>query len=87
MGNFLNTSLVFSNMAKSLAVVFKAAQSKMRAYLKDFYPFDIDDSDTEYVISEMKYDTSVCSLMHFCDIYLTFFSFVPVFLTVWCVAN
>ena len=28
------------------------------AYLKDFYPFDIDDSYTEYVISEMKYDDS-----------------------------
>ena len=27
-------------------------------YLKDFYPFHIDDSDTEYVISEMKYDDS-----------------------------
>ena len=45
-------------MAKSLAVVFKAVQSKIMAYLKDFYPFDIDDSDTEYVISEMKYDDS-----------------------------
>ena len=28
------------------------------AYLKDFYPFDIDDSDTEYIISEMRYDDS-----------------------------
>ena len=26
------------------------------AYLKGFYPLDIDDSDTEYIISEMKYD-------------------------------
>ena len=28
------------------------------AYLKDFHPLDIDDSDTEYIISEMKYDGS-----------------------------
>ena len=54
----LNTSLDFSNMAKLLAVVFKAVQSKITAYLKDFYPLDIDDSYTEYVISEMKYDAS-----------------------------
>ena len=26
------------------------------AYLKDFYPLDIDDSYLEYVISELKYD-------------------------------
>ena len=26
------------------------------AYLKDFYPLDIDDSCLEYVISELKYD-------------------------------
>ena len=26
------------------------------AYLKDFYPFDIDDSYLEYVISEVRYD-------------------------------
>ena len=25
-------------------------------YLQDFYPLDIDDSYTEYVISELKYD-------------------------------
>ena len=45
-------------MAKPLAVVFKAIQSKIMVYLKDFYPLDIDDSYTEYVISEMKYDDS-----------------------------
>ena len=27
------------------------------AYLKDFYPLDIDDFYLEYVISELKYDT------------------------------
>ena len=27
------------------------------AYLKDFYPLDIDDSYIEYVISELKYDS------------------------------
>ena len=54
----LNTSLDFSNMAKSLACSFQSRQSKIMAYLKDFYPFHIDDSDTEYVISEMKYDDS-----------------------------
>ena len=27
-------------------------------YLKDFYPLDIDDSYTEYIISEVKYDDS-----------------------------
>ena len=27
-------------------------------YLKDFYPFDIDDPSTEYVFSEMKYEDS-----------------------------
>ena len=28
------------------------------AYLKDFYPLDIDDSYTECVMSKMKYDDS-----------------------------
>ena len=28
------------------------------AHLKDFYPLDIGDSYTEYVISEMKYEDS-----------------------------
>ena len=32
--------------------------SKVMAYLKDFYPLDIDYSYTEYVISEVKYDDS-----------------------------
>ena len=39
-----------------MAAVFKAIRSKMLAYLQDFYPSDIDDSYTEYVISELKYD-------------------------------
>ena len=30
----------------------------MMAYLQDFYPLDIGDSSTEYVISEMKYDNN-----------------------------
>ena len=28
----------------------------MMAYLQDFYRLDIDDSYTEYIISELKYD-------------------------------
>ena len=28
----------------------------MMAYLQDFYPLDIYDSYTEYIISELKYD-------------------------------
>ena len=48
-------------MAKSLrhgeiAVLVKPVQNKMMAYLQDFYPLDIDDSYTEYIISELKYD-------------------------------
>ena len=54
----LDTFADFSNMVKSLAVVFKAVQSQIMTYLQDFYPLDIDDSYTEYVISEMKYDDS-----------------------------
>ena len=45
-------------MAKSLAAVFKAVQSKIMVYLKDFYPLNIDDSYAEYVISEVKCDDS-----------------------------
>ena len=37
-------------------MLFKAVQSKIMAYLQDFYPLDIDDSCTKYVISELKYD-------------------------------
>ena len=48
-------------IAKSLrhgeiAVLVKPVQNKMMAYLQDFYPLDIDDSYTEYIISELKYD-------------------------------
>ena len=48
-------------MAKSLchgkiAVLVKPVQNKMMAYLQDFYPLDMDDSYTEYIISELKYD-------------------------------
>ena len=48
-------------MVKSLrhgeiAVLVKPVQNKMMAYLQDFYPLDIDDSYTEYIISELKYD-------------------------------
>ena len=38
------TWLRISNMAKLLALFFKAVESKIMAYLKDFYPFDINDS-------------------------------------------
>ena len=41
-----------------IPVVFKDLLSKIMAYLKDFYRFDIDGSYTEYVISELKYDDS-----------------------------
>ena len=34
----------------------------MMVYLKDFYPLDIDDPDTEYVITEMKYNTDILML-------------------------
>ena len=30
----------------------------MMAYLQDFYPLVIDDSYTEYIISELKYDNN-----------------------------
>ena len=44
-------------MAKSLRTcLVKPVQNKMMAYLQDFYPLDIDDSYTEYIISELKYD-------------------------------
>ena len=48
-------------MTKSLrhgeiAALVKPVQNKMMAYLQDFYPLDIDDSYTEYIISELKYD-------------------------------
>ena len=43
-------------MAKSLAVILKAVQSKIMAYLKNFNTLDIADSYTEYVTYEMKYD-------------------------------
>ena len=45
-----------------IAVGFKAIHSKILAYLKDFYPLDVDDSDSEYVISEMKYNDSVINI-------------------------
>ena len=37
-------------------VLVKPVQSKIMAYLQDFYPLDIDNSYTEYVISGLKYD-------------------------------
>ena len=40
----LMTWLRISNIAKLLAFFFNAVESKIMAYLKDFYPFDIDDS-------------------------------------------
>ena len=36
--------------------LWKRFKIKIMAYLKDFYPLDIDDSYLEYVISELKYD-------------------------------
>ena len=36
--------------------LWKRFKIKIVAYLKDFYPLDIDDSYLEYVISELKYD-------------------------------
>ena len=36
--------------------LWKHFKIKIMAYLKDFYPLDIDDSYLEYVISELKYD-------------------------------
>ena len=32
-------------------------------YLQDFYPLDIDDSYTEYVIFELKYDENYTLLL------------------------
>ena len=37
-------------------LLWKRFKIKIMAYLKDFYPLDIDDSYLEYVISELKYD-------------------------------
>ena len=47
-----------ANMAKNtgMAQWWKRFKIKIMAYLKDFYPLDIDDSYIEYVISELKYD-------------------------------
>ena len=39
-----------------MAVLVKGIQSTIMAYLRDFYHLDIDDSYTEYVISELKYN-------------------------------
>ena len=39
-----------------IAQLWKRFKIKIMAYLKDFYPLDIDDSYIEYVISELKYD-------------------------------
>ena len=39
-----------------MATMFKTLQIKIIAYVQDFYPLDIDDSYTDYVISELKYD-------------------------------
>ena len=38
-----------------IAQLWKRFKIKIMAYLKDFYPLDID-SYLEYVISELKYD-------------------------------
>ena len=52
----MTTELRISNMAKLLALYFNAVESKIMAYLEDFYPLDIDDSYLEYVISELTCD-------------------------------
>ena len=44
---------------------FESVKSEIIAYWKDFNPLDIDNSYTEYVISEMKYVDSDILLLEF----------------------
>ena len=54
--HFACDHFVMANANGEIAVLVKPVQNKIMAYLQDFYPLDIDDSYTEYIISELKYD-------------------------------